>query len=144
MKFWSINVALMTLFACEALADHELRQGDIRQGQRLYMEYCASCHGADLKGQENWRSTKADDTLPAPPHDETGHTWHHDSKFLFSYTKLGGAEVTDRLGIQNFKSGMPGFSNLLNDKEIWNILAFIYSRWPKRIQEIQDSRNPAH
>ncbi|MDO8276710.1 MAG: hypothetical protein Q7T63_01135 [Burkholderiaceae bacterium] len=27
----------------------------------------------------SWRSPGADGRTPAPPHDETGHTWHHDA-----------------------------------------------------------------
>ena len=50
---------------------------DIAQGEDLYREYCAACHGADLEGQPDWRSAGPDGVLPAPPHDETGHTWHH-------------------------------------------------------------------
>ena len=48
---------------------------DLAEGEKLYQEYCASCHGADLEGQVGWRSAGEDGILPAPPHDETGHTW---------------------------------------------------------------------
>ena len=27
--------------------------------------------------------------LPAPPHNETGHTWHHPDEMLFAITKYG-------------------------------------------------------
>jgi mono/diheme cytochrome c family protein len=63
---------------------------DIAQGKALYAESCASCHGANLEGQPDWRTPGPDGRLPAPPHDETGHTWHHPDRVLFQYTKLGG------------------------------------------------------
>ena len=39
-------------------------------GQQIYAENCASCHGANLEGQPNWRSPGPEGRLPAPPHDE--------------------------------------------------------------------------
>lgn len=82
--------------------------------------------------------------MPAPPHDETGHTWHHDNELLFEYTKLGGAKAVATREITGFKSGMPCFSEVISDDELWDILAFIQSARPKRIQEIQRARNPPH
>ena len=109
-------------------------------GAALYSEYCASCHGTELQGEPDWRSTKADGRLPAPPHDEFGHTWHHGDNLLFSYTKLGGQAALEASGVSGFVSGMPGFADQLTDEEIWNVLAFIKSSWPDRIREMQSER----
>ena len=107
----------------------------------LYADNCASCHGANLEGQENWRSPGPDGILPAPPHDESGHTWHHGDALLFEYTSLGGQESMKARGILDFKSGMPGFGDVLSDTEIWHILAFIKSTWRERIREMQATRS---
>ena len=127
-----------------AIAAHELDGRDILRGQTIYAEQCASCHGAELQGQPNWQRPNDDGTMPAPPHDETGHTWHHDNQLLFTYTKLGGQGALAERGITNFKSGMPGFADVISDEEIWDILAYIRSTWPERVQEIQAGRNPLH
>ena len=111
------------------------------QGAVLYADNCASCHGANLEGQENWRSPGPDGILPAPPHDESGHTWHHGDALLFEYTSLGGQESMKARGILDFKSGMPGFGDVLSDTEIWHILAFIKSTWRERIREMQATRS---
>ncbi|MDJ0820190.1 MAG: cytochrome c [Paracoccaceae bacterium] len=132
------------LTASPALASHELEDRDTGRGEVLYAEHCAACHGADLEGQPNWRVPNADGTLPAPPHDETGHTWHHDNLLLFDYTKLGGQGALARRGVTNFTSGMPGFADTLSDDDIWDILGFIRSTWPERIKAVQASRNPPH
>ena len=115
---------------------------DIAAGEQAYMEYCAACHGANLEGQENWRSPGEDGRLPAPPHDETGHTWHHPDSLLFDYTKFGGAAVLAQQGVE-FNSGMPGFADQLTDAEIRNVLAYIKSQWPERVQKIQAERSKA-
>jgi len=113
----------------------------LNEGKLLYANNCASCHGANLEGQENWRISNDDGILPAPPHDETGHTWHHDDDLLFSYTKLGGAELLKQKGMTGFASGMPGFKDILTDSEIVAVLDFIKSTWPIEIQEGQSERS---
>ena len=112
---------------------------DIVAGELLYAENCAVCHGANLEGQEDWRSPGEDGRLPAPPHDESGHTWHHGDQVLFEYTMLGGRELMAAQGLE-FDSGMPGFGEQLSDEDIWNIIGYIKSTWPERIQEMQAVR----
>ncbi len=123
-------------------ATEKNRNDDTVAGQVLYQENCASCHGANLEGEPDWRSTKEDGRLPAPPHDKTGHTWHHGEGLLFNYTKLGGKEALASQGI-DFNSGMPGFGEQLNDQQIWDILAYIKSTWPTRQRELQATRTEA-
>ena len=112
---------------------------DLAAGEALYAENCAACHGANLEGQDDWQSPGEDGRLPAPPHDETGHSWHHGDQVLFEYTKLGGRKLMAAQGME-FDSGMPGFGDQLSDQEIWNILGYIKSTWPERVQEMQAVR----
>ncbi|MEZ8006854.1 MAG: cytochrome c [Amylibacter sp.] len=127
-----------------ASANHELEDRNLSAGQILYTNNCASCHGAKLEGQPNWQSLNSDGILPAPPHDATGHTWHHDNELLFEYTKLGGKGALAARGITDFNSGMPAFGGVISDEDIWDTLAFIKSTWPEREQDAQASRNPPH
>ncbi len=116
------------------------RSFDVVEGQQLYQDNCASCHGANLEGQSDWRSPGPDSVLPAPPHDKTGHTWHHADNVLFDYTKLGGKAALALQGV-DFQSGMPGFGEQLTDAQIWNILAYIKSSWPDRQRQVQSERS---
>lgn len=142
---FAVLVSVCTFsFPFAAQADHELEGRDISRGETLYQDNCAACHGANLEGQPNWQYPDENGVLPAPPHDRTGHTWHHDNQLLFTYTALGGAGTLAARGITDFKSGMPGFAETLTEDEIWDTLAYIRSTWPQRIQDIQASRNPAH
>ena len=109
----------------------------VARGEVIYAENCASCHGANLEGAENWRQPEEDGRMPAPPHDETGHTWHHPDAQLFQLTKLGPAKIVG----QGYESNMPGYEGVLSDQEIWDVLAYIKSTWPKRIIEIHNQRN---
>lgn len=128
----------------QAQAAHELDGRDIVAGERLYAEQCAACHGANLEGQPDWRVAGPDGVFPAPPHDETGHTWHHDNRLLFDYTRLGGLAALEARGVTGVRSGMPAFGEVLSDEEIWDILAYIRSTWPEEIREIQAAQNPPH
>ena len=105
-------------------------------GEAVYRRHCASCHGAKLEGQPDWRTRKPDDRLPAPPHDETGHTWHHPDDQLFRITKLG---LKPPLAPEGYESDMPAFGPVLTDERIWAVLAFIKSRWPAEIRARQKS-----
>ncbi len=110
------------------------------RGQALYAANCAACHGANLEGQPDWRTAGPDGILPAPPHDKTGHTWHHGDALLFGYIKLGGAGSMREMGVDNFKSGMPGFGESLTDGDIWDILAYLKSTWPEDARQYQAER----
>ncbi len=102
-------------------------------GRALYGENCAACHGAELEGQVNWRQRDPDGLLPAPPHDETGHTWHHPDRQLFEITKWGTAALVG----SDYQTAMGPFGELLSDDEIWAVLAYIKSRWPENIRARQ-------
>lgn len=115
---------------------------DVDAGRLLYADHCAACHGANLEGAPDWQTRGPDGRFPAPPHDETGHTWHHGDAMLFDYTRRGGQAFLDDLGVR-FDSGMPGFGDVLSDAEIEAILAFIRSTWPERIREYQAARTEA-
>lgn len=59
----------------------------VARGKEVYAVSCAACHGANREGQANWRSRKQDGRMPAPPHDDSGHTWHHPDEILFGITR---------------------------------------------------------
>jgi|GEM_PF-613483 len=67
----------------------------LAMGQQVYNQHCAACHGAQLQGQANWRERGPNGRLPAPPHDSSGHTWHHPDEVLFQITKYGVAKVAN-------------------------------------------------
>jgi mono/diheme cytochrome c family protein len=110
----------------------------VTAGQAIYAANCASCHGARMQGQPNWKERKPDGKLPAPPHDATGHTWHHPDRQIFDITKMGIAVI-----MPGYRSDMPGFAKSLSDHDIWNVIAYIKSTWPTEIQEKQSEINRA-
>jgi S-disulfanyl-L-cysteine oxidoreductase SoxD len=104
-------------------------RAQVEQGKRIYMEACASCHGASLEGQPNWRKRLPNGRLPAPPHDASGHTWEHSYDALFKAVKYG-----PRVYPTGYQTDMPAFEDRLTDSEIAASLAFIASTWPGEIR----------
>jgi mono/diheme cytochrome c family protein len=101
-------------------------------GKELYGGNCASCHGANLEGQPNWKRRLDTGRMPAPPHDATGHTWHHSDRNLFTVTNLGVGAI-----VPGYESDMPAFEGTLTDADIVAVLAFIKSTWPERQRDFQ-------
>ena len=106
----------------------------VAAGKAVYDRNCSACHGANLEGQPEWRSRLPNGRMPAPPHDDSGHTWHHDDDLLFGITKFG---LTPPYGPPAYQSDMPAFGSTLSDQQIWDVLAYIKSRWSPRAREVQ-------
>ncbi len=104
----------------------------VAQGEPVYAQHCASCHGVNLEGEPDWQRQKPSGRLPAPPHDASGHTHHHSDDRLFLIIKDG---LQTKFG--EYETDMPVFGGVLNDQEIIAVLAFIKSKWPPDIQEKQ-------
>jgi mono/diheme cytochrome c family protein len=125
----------------ETRSSRLLRPEDARllvQGQKVYAAQCAACHGQRLEGQPNWRERGADGRLPAPPHDASGHTWHHPDEMLFRITKYGVAKAAN---LKNYESAMPAYEDRLSDEEIVAVLSWIKSTWPTEIRARVDRIN---
>jgi mono/diheme cytochrome c family protein len=101
----------------------------VASGKIIYERHCASCHGANLEGEPDWKSRNAKGRMPAPPHGDSGHTWHHADDILFGIVKVG---VNPPYAPPGYESDMPAFGVTLTDPQIWDVLAYIKSRWSPR------------
>ena len=68
----------------------------------------------------------ANGRVPAPPHDESGHTWHHPDRVLFGITKYG---VAPNYAPPRYESDMPAFGGTLSDAQIRAVLEFTKNHW---------------
>lgn len=100
----------------------------VRSGEALFSGICASCHGLSGEGQPNWHIRKEDGTLPPPPLNGDGHTWHHGDGFLYKVVRDGGKWM-ESPDIPHFKSGMPAFGEQLSHDEIIGIITYVKSLW---------------
>jgi mono/diheme cytochrome c family protein len=141
----ALALCLAALAGCDARAPapYALRPDDsdvTALGHKVYVQHCAACHGGRLQGQPNWRERDAAGRLPAPPHDASGHTWHHPDAVLFRITRDGVAKAAN---LQGYDSAMPAYDGVLTDAEIVAVLSWIKSQWPADIRRLHDEVNAA-
>lgn len=133
--------ATLALFIALGIAACGERTGPdpyaLMEGESIYRSECASCHGAKLEGQPDWRTRRPDGRLPAPPHDASGHTWHHPREQLFAIVKFG---LVPPNAPEGYVSDMPAYAGKLSDRQIENVLVWIESRWPPEIKAHRDER----
>ncbi len=98
----------------------ELDPATVAAGQDRYEQFCASCHGTDLKGDPDWKVPNDDGSYPPPPQDSSGHTWHHGDDLLLEII-LRGSDFPE--------SRMPPFGAQLSEGEALSILEYFKSAW---------------
>jgi mono/diheme cytochrome c family protein len=130
MKWWWMPVLAATAAGCGSDKTGPDATA-LMEGEAIYKAECAACHGARLEGQPDWRTRRPDGKLPAPPHDATGHTWHHPMEQLVAITKFGMMPPNAPPG---YVSDMPAFGGKLSDRQIERVLAYIESQWPPDIR----------
>ncbi len=125
--YWWFNRGIAGTSAGEASggAAPTLNPQQVVRGEQLYQNNCAQCHGLRGEGDPNWRQRNPDGTLLPPPHNSTGHTWHHADSLLYQIIHDGGA-IYETLG---FKSSMPAFGDQLTPEEIWAVITYFKSLW---------------
>ncbi len=130
MKQLVILLLMFVLTACASepqitVLDQTFNHEQLAQGQQIYRQYCAACHGAEGEGQFPNAPMQPDETgrIGAPPHDDTGHTWHHGDALLIRYTREGGIAPPTQF------YPMPAFSDQLTDDKIMLVIAYIKTMW---------------
>lgn len=97
----------------------------VEQGQAIYQQQCASCHGKNAEGAPGWPTPAADGLEPAPPQNDSGHTWHHPDRVLYEVIPDG---MNDPLQPDS-PLRMPAWGDKLNDAEIRALVEYFKSLW---------------
>jgi len=123
----AISITLLLLTACGS-DESTQTQAQLAEGKALYEANCAACHGINGEGEADWKTLNADGSYRAPPHDSSGHTWHHPDQLLLQIITKGG-------GVPN--SSMSGFEDNLTEEEIELTLEYIKTFWEPELRESQ-------
>ena len=129
-------IAALFAFACSPGVDDVVSQPTnavsasptSRAGQEIFASICAACHGVKGEGQPNWHIPNEDGSLPAPPLNGDGHTWHHGDGLLYRIVSEGGGFL-EVPSVSNFKSGMPAFEEQLSHGELVAVITYIKTLW---------------
>lgn len=105
-------------------------------GETAYNTYCAACHGISGEGQnpEDPYAKDENGKFLAPPHNDTGHTWHHGDDVLIQIINEGG------MGDVQFFNVMPAFGELLSADQIEAALTYIKTFWTEEQRTTQKER----
>lgn len=128
------TVLLVAAAAAEAGAPQAYDPAVLRQGERIYQQSCAACHGAKGEGAPNWQQRNSVGELPPPSHDEEGHTWKHSDAMLYRMVKEGWRNPfnkTDRLT-------MPAFGEQLSPQEIAAVITYLKTLWTPEQRQFQE------
>ena len=123
---------IIFMTGCNLKEDNKSSDSMVLLGETIYNKNCLGCHGPNGQGlAEDWKVKDANGNYPPPPLNGTAHTWHHSPEQLLYTINKGGVEMGGQ---------MPAFENLLSKKEKQALIDYIYSLWPKEIQEKYDER----
>lgn len=118
-----------------------LAPGQVARGREVYLQHCASCHGQRAEGAPSWQRPDARGDLPAPPHDDGGHTWRHPDAQLAGIVRDGMRDPFNKTP----ELTMPPFKDKLSDEDVAAVIAYFKSLWSpehRRFQEEQNERPP--
>jgi len=96
----------------------------VSQGEKVFQENCAACHGKLGEGAPDWKKVGADGKYPAPPLNGSGHAWHHPLKMLFHVVKNGSP---------GGQGNMPAWGGKLSEDEMVAAIAWFQAKWPDQI-----------
>lgn len=127
--------AAMLAWGCSKGQDAQARwytPQQVAQGQVLFQQNCAACHGDKAEGLTgNWNQPGADGSYPPPPLNGSAHAWHHPLSALQYTIREGGIKMGGK---------MPGFGDKLTPDEQEAIIAYFQSLWSDTIYSAWLSR----
>lgn len=131
-KGWLILTLVLTACGGQTMTSNlpsqpypTLDPAQVAQGREVYRQSCAACHGPNAEGAVNWATPGPDGLSLSPPHDDTGHTWHHPDRVLYETIRDG---MSDPLRPSS-PLRMPAWGSKLSDAEIWAVIEYFKSLW---------------
>ena len=123
---------IILLAGCNPEEKNKNSDSMVLTGEAIFNKNCVSCHGPTGQGlAKDWKVKDENGNYPAPPLNGTAHTWHHSPAQLLYTINKGGVEMGGQ---------MPAFEKRLTEEEKKALIEYMYSLWPKEIQEKYDDR----
>ena len=97
----------------------------VQQGEAVFTQHCAACHGDEAQGlTADWRARQPDGSFPPPPLNGSAHAWHHPLQQLLQTIDTGGVP---------YGGQMPPFGAILDDDQKLAAIAYFQNFWSEEI-----------
>lgn len=113
----------------------------VKAGRAIYSQNCASCHGINGEGAPNWRQPNELGEMPAPPHNQDGHTWKHADGMLYQIVQQGWRDPFNKTK----RLTMPAFARNLSPAQTRDVIAYLKTLWTpeqRRFQQEESQHQP--
>jgi mono/diheme cytochrome c family protein len=137
LVFGTVNYVGIAMAADEA---PQFDPGEVKFGRAVYVQYCASCHGAHGEGQPNWQNYDERGELPAPPHNAEGHTWRHSDAELYEMVSKGMRDPFNKTA----RLTMPPFGSTLSPRQIRAVITYLKTLWTPEERQFQSEESQGH
>lgn len=135
-KTFVFQAVIFSLFAqlpFESIgAERWYSKAQAENGKRIFNTNCASCHGIEAVGTNEWRKPLSNGKYPAPPLNGTAHSWHHNLTSLRRQINQGGAK---------YGGWMPAMESSLTPDQVDEAISYIQSLWPEKIYNTWYQKN---
>ncbi len=126
MKYYLILALSLAFFtqAAQAEAGRWYQPDEISQGEVLFLQNCASCHGANAEAMAGWQQASGEKS--APPLNGTAHAWHHSPEQLSKTILQGNIQIG---------GSMPAFKDKISEQDTRHLIAYFQSKWPEDVYQ---------
>jgi mono/diheme cytochrome c family protein len=109
----------------------------VARGREVYLQHCTRCHGGNAEGAPHWQQPDAHGDMPAPPHNDTGHTWRHSDAQLAEIIRNGLRDPFNKTP----ELTMPPFKGPLTNTQIADVIVYFKSLWSAEHRAFQEEQN---
>jgi mono/diheme cytochrome c family protein len=100
--------------------DRWFTEAQLKEGQEIYAQFCATCHGKKAESVETWRKLDSNGNYPPPPLNGSAHAWHHPLRIMDRVISEGGAPLG---GV------MPAWKDVLTEDQRLKAVASFQAYW---------------
>ncbi len=123
-KNFILSFLMLCAHAAQAQTERWYNSDIVSQGEVLFHQNCAGCHGTNAEATAGWEQASGEKS--APPLNGTGHAWHHSLEQLSQTIRQGNIQIGGT---------MPAFEGELSEQDTRHIIGYFQSKWPDNVYQ---------
>jgi thiol:disulfide interchange protein DsbC len=122
---------LVVLINTAVAENRWFNNAQISNGETIFQQNCASCHGANANGSPDWPQARGEKA--APPLNGSANSRNKSIEQLMQVIRQGSIQIG---------GSMPAFKNALSEPEIIQVIAYFQSKWPDEVYQKWAGQHP--